>query len=343
MSSAVRVTAGSRLHFGLLRFDVGQALPAGDANAAACQAGKPDLLCYGGLGLMIAEPRTVLEIAFADCWSAEGDNSARALDAARRAVDAWSILQPAPCFCLRVTQSPEPHCGFGSGTQLALAAAAGVRRLLGLEPGTAEQLAAVAQRGQRSAVGSHGFVHGGLIWESGRRGEERLGSLSERIPLNEAWRIVTAVPTSLRGLSGPRELDAFAALPPIPLRTTERLIELAERVALPAAQQGDCREFGRAVYEFGRISGECFSTIQGGAYASPELAQRVAELRHWGVAGVGQSSWGPAVFAIVENEEEARQVVSFMSARKSDSSWHIAVTRPLNTGAFMENVSAASG
>ena len=43
--------------------------------------------------------------------------------------------------------------------------------------------------------------------------------------------------------------------------------------------------------------------MQGGTFApgpSEELVRRMAE---WGASGVGQSSWGPAVYGIVDGEE----------------------------------------
>jgi predicted sugar kinase len=60
--------------------------------------------------------------------------------------------------------------------------------------------------------------------------------------------------------------------------------------------------------------------VQGGVYACPEVASAVAWLRDQGIAGAGQSSWGPGVFGIAEGEEKGawlldRARAEFPSAR----------------------------
>ena len=74
---------------------------------------------------------------------------------------------------------------------------------------------------------------------------------------------------------------------------------MAGAAILPAAEAGDLEAFGEAVHEFNRRAGEPFAAAQGGPYASPAVAGLIGELRQLGVAGVGQSSWGPTVFAVV--------------------------------------------
>ena len=74
---------------------------------------------------------------------------------------------------------------------------------------------------------------------------------------------------------------------------------------LPAIERADCSAFGDALYEFGRLAGECFAAAQGGPFANAFNERLVEAIRGYGVAGVGQSSWGPTVFAVVANETEA--------------------------------------
>lgn len=191
----VSVTTASRLHFGLLRFEQ----PAGRS--------------YGGLGMMITEPRWRLELSAADRWSGEGAAAAPAMEVARRVLERIDAARKPPALQVRVLEPIPAHRGLGGGTQLGLAVAAGVRRLLDQPSGGAEELAQLAGRGRRSAVGAHGFIHGGLLWEAGRLAGQPLGELAERVAVPSGWRVVLVDAGNSGGLSGDREVDAFSRLP----------------------------------------------------------------------------------------------------------------------------------
>ena len=75
---------------------------------------------------------------------------------------------------------------------------------------------------------------------------------------------------------------------------------------LPALADGDLATFGAALSAIQAITGRWFAPVQGGTFApgpSEELVRRMAE---WGASGVGQSSWGPAVYGIVDGEPAGR-------------------------------------
>jgi predicted sugar kinase len=91
--------------------------------------------------------------------------------------------------------------------------------------------------------------------------------------------------------------------------------------------------FGDAVHEFGRLAGECFSVVQGGPFASPEIASLVDSIREFGVPGAGQSSWGPTVFAITPTEDEAQRLAEWLRGRYDETKHEIVVSRPDNRGA----------
>jgi predicted sugar kinase len=75
---------------------------------------------------------------------------------------------------------------------------------------------------------------------------------------------------------------------------------------LPALAEADLPSFGAALSEVQRVTGGWFAPIQGGVFAPGQSAMLVQQLREWGAAGVGQSSWGPAVYGIVAGEAEGR-------------------------------------
>ena len=67
-----------------------------------------------------------------------------------------------------------------------------------------QELALSVGRGLRSAVGTYGFVFGGLIVEQGKLPDEPISPLDCRIDLPEAWRFVLVRPLGLTGIAGPR-------------------------------------------------------------------------------------------------------------------------------------------
>jgi beta-RFAP synthase len=320
---SVHISTPSRLHFGLLRFE------------------QCDGYSYGGLGMMIDRPRVELEITPATSWSAEGPAASRARAYAEPLLAYLSNPDKPSALHIRVHGSIPLHRGLGGGTQLALAVAAGVFQMERRSPGIA-QLAAAVDRGRRSAVGSYGFTHGGLIWEKGRLPEDKLAPLAARVAVPDAWRVVLISPRHARGRSGAGEQQAFAALPPVPAVTSQRLTTLAEEQILPAARRADLADFGAGVYEYGRVAGECFATVQGGPYATREIAQCVDAIRACGVRGVGQSSWGPTVFAIVATADEAADLSLWLAENPPYEAAEVEITAPDNRGAVIDVKSEAA-
>ncbi len=95
--------------------------------------------------------------------------------------------------------------------------------------------------------------------------------------------------------------------------------------ALPAVLTDDLRAFGEAITEIQALMGEQFAPYQAGPYAS-ERGQAIAEFaRKRGAAGVGQSSWGPTIFALVRGAEAARGLLEEIRAFAGDhpvALWH---------------------
>jgi beta-RFAP synthase len=119
--------------------------------------------------------------------------------------------------------------------------------------------------------------------------------------------VLVIQPLGTPGLHGSAELRAFAGLPPIADRVTERLCRLVLLGILPAVQERDLESFGIALTELQQQVGQCFATAQGGIYARPELEAIVADLRAQGLHGVGQSSWGPTLYAFSSRPPDERQ------------------------------------
>ena len=178
---------------------------------------------------MIEHPALEMSVTTADRLDAVGGDAARTLDYARR----WAQFHrlPEPRCLITMHQQIPPHAGLGSGTQLGLSVAAALSAWHGLPNQTPQELALSVHRGLRSAVGTYGFVFGGLLVEQGKLPGEPISPLDCRIDLPEAWRFVLARPRSLVGLAGEDEAQAFDSLPEVPSAVTEELIvEARERV-----------------------------------------------------------------------------------------------------------------
>jgi beta-RFAP synthase len=242
-----------------------------------------------------------------------------------------------PCR-IAVCQSPEAHTGVGTGTQLGLAVAAGLNALFLPDAPrlSAAELAASSGRGHRSAVGTYGFQLGGLIFEPGKRPGEPIAPLKRRVPLPTEWRFLLLRRGTGCGLSGDVEKRAFDQLPPVPTDATCQLTRLASEEILPAAEAGRFDEFAEAVYKYGYLAGACFAQIQGSAFAGPEIAELVQTLRDWGVRGVGQSSWGPTVFAVLPNSAAAEALEARLRRTYPPNELSLTATAANNLGARIE-------
>jgi beta-RFAP synthase len=293
----IRVVAPSRLHFGLFR------VPTAD--------GAPDgAPAFGGLGLLIDRPGVVVDVRPADSWRFEGALASRAQAFAARFMASLPEDARRP-FQLLVERCPAEHTGLGVGTQLGLAVAKALAVACGAGDLPSPELAARVGRGERSAIGVYGFDRGGLIADAGKQPGAALAPLLAHVALPAEWKVVLFTPPGAARWHGDLERAAFATATggdPGALR------ELAD-AAVRAATRADLCDFGDAVHEFNRRAGEPFAAAQGGPYAGPEVASLIEEVHACGVRAVGQSSWGPTVFAVVPDSDSALSLVLRFRAR----------------------------
>ena len=293
-AGAVFVEAPARLHFGVLdlRGDLGRR--------------------FGGIGAAVPSPSLLLEAAPAATLSVDGPpgEATRALEFARRFLAKHGV--DGARLCLHRTIPT--HAGLGSGTQLALAVARALAELHGL-PTEVTSLARAVDRGRRSAVGTWTFAHGGFVLEGGRRpGDPGVAPLLAHLPMPSAWRCVVVVPQGKPGLTGEEEAAAFARLRAPDAHAVERVAHLVLMQILPAVAEADLPRFGAALTQVQEITGGWFAEAQGGVFA-PASAALVRRLSEWGACGVGQSSWGPAVYGMVGDAVQA----ATLAARARDA------------------------
>ncbi len=317
----VEISTPSRLHCGMLAF--------GDDVSRQ----------FGGLGIMIDRPRVRVRIRTSERLQIVGPLADRVAHFARLATQR---TQQEPRVAIEVLEAPPSHVGLGSGTQLALAVAAGVAALEGLPNDKVAELAHRVDRGKRSAVGMHGFAGGGMILEGGKRTPQGFGPLITRIALPEAWHFVLLVPRDCAGLSGAEEVKAIGRLPSVPEEVTAEMCRLLLIELLPAAIEGDYEAFADRLEKFGKLAGQCFASVQGGPYAAGKAAEAVQILRDAGGRGISQSSWGPGVFAVCGNETAAEELCERLHKLPDTESREIVIAKPDNAGAVLKATEACA-
>ncbi|MCH2570979.1 MAG: hypothetical protein MK103_06365 [Planctomycetes bacterium] len=313
----VTVRCSSRLHFGLLSF------------------GISGIRQFGGVGAMIEHPCVELEALPSEQGLASGFESERVSHVANHALNylARQGQQSVSALAIHVRHSPPAHVGLGSGTQLGLAVARAVSELCNKQSVGINELARMADRGRRSSGGTHGFFRGGLIVESGTVEESSIAPLLSRVAVPDAWRVVLAIPTFAQGISGKRQEQAFRNMGPISIETTGKLCRQVMLNLLPSLIESDFRTFSESVYQFNREVGECFSMWQGGPYSSKQVERAIQYFRSEGVQGVGQSSWGPTVFGIVETNADADTLRVGFKKFFPEKAFQVSVSRFCNQGA----------
>jgi len=329
--TAVEVRTPARAHLGMMSF------------------GRDDVRSFGGVGVMLDRPGVHVRLRRAPRLEARGPHAERAIAFARACGQAWNLGE---FGCgIEVVSAPRSHVGLGSGTQLALAVAAGIRHLFmhpavddeppsvphpaqgDLEPEEHDwlfdardvlELARAVGRGRRSCVGVHGFSRGGLIIEAGRRlatadrggdvATRGLSPMVARVRLPSSWRCLVLVGRDAIGLSGTAEQAAFGGLPPVPLEVSAELARIALLELLPAAVEGTFAEFSAALRAYGLLAGKPFASAAAllpFTEATADLLDLLAEL---GAPGAAQSSWGPAVIACCESLDQAGALVERLDA-----------------------------
>jgi len=283
----VVVETAARLHFGVL-----------DLRGSLGRR-------FGGIGAAAPGPTLRLSATPARDLHVDGEDAARAVEFARRFQQHFGVTAGAH---IHVERALPRHAGLGSGTQLALAVARAMAETSGITA-TVPQLACAVGRTKRSAIGTWTFAGGGLVLEGGRRREgDGVAPLIARIPFPPSWRCVVVVPETDAGISGTEEAAAFGELPPVSESEVQRVAHLVLMGMLPSVVEGDIAAFGSALSAVQTITGRWFASAQGGTFApgvSDDLVRRMPE---WGAAGVGQSSWGPTVYGVVDGERAGAQL-----------------------------------
>jgi beta-RFAP synthase len=343
--SVAKIHGGSRLHFGLF------------STRTEMESGGNRI--YGGLGMMLDSPGWEICGEPSANWSVEGDGQERFQELLARLAKSALGLSP---VAFRIKKSLPAHLGLGSGTQMAL----GLARLalflsknpddeIGNSFDLVAKLCRLTGRGVRSAIGSHGFVQGGFLVDVGHKRIENenkteilqdVGQLLARLDFPPNWPVVVCRRNDRAGLSGTREKKVFETLnrpnqPNLESIRRDRLCRLALLGVLPSLKDGDWKGFGESLGDFNRLAGEPFALWQGGDHLEGTEGW-LGFCRNNGIPGVGQSSWGPSLFAICADIDQAKFLVHQWYSKGFGSPEGIQITTGSNQGAAVEPVGIGS-
>ena len=307
MISSVSVIAPARLHMGFL--DLSGAL------------GRQ----FGSIGVALNEPVTQLVISASDKKYIENKSVSKYLTIFCKAFDVSDALN------IAIVETIPEHIGLGSGTQMALAVGAGLNAFYDLKL-SVRDIAAVMDRGLRSGIGIGVFEQGGLVIDGGRGENTITPPMLAHFDVPENWRFILVFDKRGQGLHGQQEIQAFKTLPPFPRSEVERLSYLLLMQALPAIAEKDLARFGDVITELQRAVGEYFSSAQGGIFSSGDVAESMSWLANRGAVAVGQTSWGPTGFCLVENAEIAENLIQSAQASFSKTSLIFSVVSARNCG-----------
>ena len=297
----ITIKTVSRLHFGFLDLT-------GDLGRI-----------YGSIGIALENPKTVVTTATAEEFVIENGDRKKILGFVEKFSKHYQIR---PKVRIRLLERIPEHIGLGSGTQLALAIATALAKIYGIDA-EARELSSIMERGKRSGIGVASFQYGGFIMDAGRKivPIDDLGSPPKIILRHDFpsdWYFVVVIPETEKGLFGKKENNLMNSLKPSK-KITEEICRLAQIKLLPSLVEKDIEEFGKALTEIDLRNGRFFEEVQGGIYKG-KFAKNLTEfLLGSGAYGVGQSSWGPAIYGLVDeaNGQDVAQKMKDFLLRKN--------------------------
>ena len=317
MPPQVSVKTTARLHLGFLdmRGDLGRK--------------------FGGLGLALDAPGTSITLTHAEANRVTGPERARGQDLLETAQDRLSITTR---HHLNIYEAIPAHSGLGSGTQLALAIAASLRKLENLPKDSASD-AAMLSRGARSGLGAGLFETGGVVVDGGRGAKTITPPAISRAEFPQNWRVILVRDTAALGLYGSNEKEAFASLAPLSTHASGELCRLVLMQVLPSLAEREFAAFTSAITRIQQIVGDYFAPAQSGRrFTSPKVETLIERLQTAGATGIGQTSWGPTGFAFAESEDLAEKFCASVKAQATSLDLNLSVHRGLNHGAIINKV-----
>jgi beta-ribofuranosylaminobenzene 5'-phosphate synthase len=288
---------------------------------------------FGGLGVGIDNPNVVVEAQTASYLKITGKEQQKATQVVDQFFSNYNVQKKVH---LNVAEVIPCHVGLGSGTQFSIAIAVALAKVLEVEASISE-LAIAVGRAKRTSVGTSIFQHGGFVVDGGKNIKtQTLPPLIYRQPFPKEWRFIVAIPNQQRGLSNSAENHAFEKLRPQSSKDVGEISRLIMYKLLPSIAEYDIESFGEALTKIQVIIGNQFAQAQGGTYASQACADLIEFMRQAGAYGVGQTSWGPALYGVAKQKEAKALLSKVQVYLKSGVGGDVFIAKANNKGASIK-------
>lgn len=319
----VEIVTGSRLHFGLI--------------CGTLQTGWR----FGGIGVMLRQPSWRITMNKSRKSVDQISASSEVADRVAEFLQKIRMTLSLPTVDVSVKSEVPFHTGLGGGTQLGLAIAAAAKLVSHLrDVHNPFELAELAQRAERSAIGTVGFRDGGFLIDHGLPDTPLEERNVHRIAIPEAWRFVLVRPMSAQGLCGDQERSFFNQRAIMSQSLVESLVRQIEDCLVPSIQNDRFERFSVSLEDYGDAVGRFYAAEQGDIFAHPVIRKLVAMLRAAGIYGAAQSSWGPGISIPASSIEHAQSIVDRIPPELDGTQLRVDVAEPLNTGASLRSESS---
>ncbi|KZX16296.1 beta-ribofuranosylaminobenzene 5'-phosphate synthase [Methanobrevibacter curvatus] len=212
-------------------------------------------------------------------------------------------------FHFDVKETLFPHTGLGSGTQISLATAKLICEYNDIAI-TGLELGKILKRGGTSGIGIYSFEKGGFIIDGGHSMAEKNEFLPSsaskakppvligRYDFPEDWEVIIAITNQNKSnnVMGKKEVNIFQEYCPVPKKDVEQLSHLIFMNLMPFLLEKNIESFGDTINKIQNLG---FKKVE------IDLQQKkvkglMNKMREFGAYGVGMSSFGPAIYGIID-------------------------------------------
>lgn len=215
-------------------------------------------------------------------------------------------------FHFTVEEAYPPHSGLGSGTQMSLATAKLICEYNNTNMDSIG-LGAILGRGGSSGIGMGAFDYGGFIVDGGHDLKDKEGSvlpssirpakppqLIGRYDFPKDWEVVVGISKADTTVTGMKEDDIFEKYCPVPKNEVEQLSHIIFMNLIPFLLEENIQSVGDSINRIQKLG---FKNVE-----VTRQAQNVRDLmdnmRQFGAYGVGMSSFGPAVYGLIDKNNK---------------------------------------
>jgi len=303
----VSVKTPSRLHFSLI-----------DMNGSLNRIN-------GSIGLALNFPSYELEVTPSKELEVYGEQTKLFEKAAIIFYNHFNLKEKAT---IKILKTIPRHVGLGSTTQAHLGIGTALSKLHSIKL-SARKIAEIMGRGGTSGIGTAVFQTGGFILDGGhslkiikRENIFAPSSVSKLPPppvllryiFPTNWKFVVAIPNIQEGLHGRKEVRIFEERCPVSPKEVGEMCRLILMKILPAILEEDIEEFGSGI---SALEGLGFAKSTSDLMHSATKAC-IKLMKKNGAYGVGQSSFGPTTYGIVEGAVEARKLSAMIRSYLED-------------------------